>query len=94
MYAVSNILCFTFDQQFGTICCPSKNDICLIFSENKYSLILLFQEFIELRTKTNLSQINSKSSFRAIDHMPRITDDMMVLDPGTPSTPTKYGDDN
>ena len=55
-------LCFTFDQQFGTICCPSKNDICLIFSENKYSLSLLFQEFIELRTKTNLSQINSKSS--------------------------------
>ena len=81
-------LCFTFDQQFGTICCPSKNDICLIFS-----LILLFQEFIELRTKTNLSQINSKSSFCAIDHMPRIKDDMMVLDPGTPSTPAKYGDD-
>ena len=86
-------LCFTFEQQFGTICCPSKNDICLIFSENKYSLILLFQEFIELRTKTNLSQINSKSSFRAIDHMPRIKDDMMVLDPGTPSTPAKYGAD-
>ena len=25
--------------------------------------------------------------------MPRITDDMMVLDPGTPSTPAKYGTD-
>jgi len=25
--------------------------------------------------------------------MPRITDDMMVIDPGTPSTPAKYGTD-
>ena len=65
----------------------------LYFQKKTYSFNLLFQEFIELRTKTNLSQINSKSSFRAIDHMPRIKDDMMVLDPGTPSTPAKYGTD-